>query len=400
MNRFHKDCILSEKTMNTSTSNTSHKRHPLTKAYSCSDASSSNNLNGNCAFITPSEFVELISKKSDAHDLPIFDCRSQIDFGCERIRSSHNINCRTKIMARKLASKCLEDVEPNLSSTLDKHDTVILYDQSTDLRGEEKISSLPISLVVQAAQKSNKRVQIIQGGLDAVKTEYPEFIECPTNSIRNKNDDDEPPPSTPEAIDKENVSMTEILPHIFVGNTSDAQNLERLAENHITHIINCTPDLPFFWENKHQYLRINVLDLPSQNIRQHFDQAIEFIDKALCSKDNNVLVHCSAGISRSPTLVLAYMIYKHHLTLDEAFEKMRQLRQIVDPNISFILQLREWEKTLRSSTSSTNDTTIHEDNSGTNTTPRSASTYCGSTSKSKTDNKKSLADSSDRKSVV
>ncbi|CAF4596516.1 unnamed protein product, partial [Rotaria magnacalcarata] len=32
------------------------------------------------------------------------------------------------------------------------------------------------------------------------------------------------------------------------------------------------------------------------------------------------------------------------MTLDEAFTKMRQLRPIVDPNISFIIQLRDWEK--------------------------------------------------------
>jgi hypothetical protein len=120
-------------------------------------------LTGNCAFITPRQFVELVSQNSNAHDLPILDCRSQMDFGCERIRSSHNINCRTKIIARKLTSKRLEDVEPNLSSSLNNYDTVILYDQSTDAPGEDKISSLPINLVVQAAQKSNKKVQIIQG---------------------------------------------------------------------------------------------------------------------------------------------------------------------------------------------------------------------------------------------
>ena len=170
MNRFHNDCILAEKTMNTfpnadkSQKNppTITKRVPLTKAYSCSDAQSSN-LTGNCAFITPRQFVELVSQNSNAQDLPILDCRSQMDFGCERIRSSHNINCRTKIMARKLTSKRLEDVEPNLSSSLSSSDTVILYDQSTDVRGEDTIQSLPINLVVQAAQKSNKKVQIIQG---------------------------------------------------------------------------------------------------------------------------------------------------------------------------------------------------------------------------------------------
>ena len=171
MSRFHKDCILAENQMNTkpntekmskspppASSTTMLKRAPLTKAYSCSDAS-----NDRYEFITPSEFVKLVSQNPNCQDPPILDCRSQMDFGCERIRASHNINCRTKIMARKLTSKRLEDVEPNLSSPMSKSDMVILYDQSTNVRGEEKISSLPINLVVQAAQKSNKKVQIIQG---------------------------------------------------------------------------------------------------------------------------------------------------------------------------------------------------------------------------------------------
>jgi protein-tyrosine phosphatase len=131
-------------------------------------------------------------------------------------------------------------------------------------------------------------------------------------------------------------------------------------------------------------MRIDVLDLPSQNIRKHFDQAIEFIDSALRSK-GNILVHCSAGISRSPTLVLAYMMKKNHWTLEEAFDKMRKLRQIVDPNVSFIVQLKEWEKYVMSTTV-TNE--INDDNSGTTNTSRAASnSYCGSTSKNKTDNK-------------
>lgn len=146
-------------------------------------------------------------------------------------------------------------------------------------------------------------------------------------------------------------------------------------------------------------MRVDVLDSPSQNIRKHFDSVIEFIgrlsfrrslspanlilDNALCAK-GNVLVHCSAGISRSPTLVLAYMMKKNHWMLDEAFDKMRQLRRIVDPNVSFIVQLKEWEKSvLPSSIAESND-----EHSGTNNTNRTApAIYCGTTSKSKADNK-------------
>ena len=165
MHHLHNDRILPSQTMNTSSSSSSvhptPRRAPLTKAYSCSDTSTSD-----CAFITPKEFVNLISQDSNALDLctvPILDCRSQMDFGCERIRSSHNINCRTKIVARKLASKRLEDVEPNLSSSLNASDLVILYDQSSDAKSDEKNQVSPINLVVQAAQKSNKKVHIIQG---------------------------------------------------------------------------------------------------------------------------------------------------------------------------------------------------------------------------------------------
>ena len=78
------------------------------------------------------------------------------------------------------------------------------------------------------------------------------------------------------------------------------------------------------------------------------------------------------------------MMKKNHWTLDEAFDKMRKLRQIVDPNVSFIIQLREWEKGIMTTTTTTTEVT--DDNSNT-TTRTTTTTYCGSTSKNKTDTK-------------
>jgi hypothetical protein len=78
------------------------------------------------------------------------------------------------------------------------------------------------------------------------------------------------------------------------------------------------------------------------------------------------------------------MIKKNHMTLDEAFNTMRSLRQIVDPNVSFIIQLRDWEKKCLITTTETN-----EDNSNVacSSSRSTSSTYCGSTSKTKTDTK-------------
>ena len=192
-----------------------------------------------------------------------------------------------------------------------------------------------------------------------------------------------------------------------LGNACDAQNSERLTQLGISHVINATPDLPFCHDKKCKELRIGILDLPSENILQYFESAIEFIgesgdeetkgkeclfdplDDALRSESHNVLVHCSAGISRSPTLVLAYMIKKQHLSLEKALRTMRNSRTIIDPNFSFILQLRSWEKQCLSSREMI-DEKRHADSSVMHRNAprsRSSSRYCGATSTSKTDTK-------------
>lgn len=253
MSRFGAFRILFGKKMSNHPSvdktNSTTKRHPLTKAYSCSSASRPLPI-GNFAFISPQEFVELITADSDADDLsnvPILDCRSQIDFGCERIRSSHNVNCRAKIMAKKLASKRLEDLEPTLGHSLNNSDKVILYDQSSDARTAERIESSPINLVVQAAQKSNKKVHIIEGslrktkknrletllflsgGIEAVKTKFPHLIEYQHNLLIEKHENLYP--FTPSTKEKENIRMTEVLPHLFVGRLKIMTNISTRSFN-------------------------------------------------------------------------------------------------------------------------------------------------------------------------
>lgn len=64
-----------------------------------------------------------------------------------------------------------------------------------------------------------------------MKTEYPHLIECPTEAPKDKSDDGlPPPPATPDTIDKENVRMTQIIPHIFVG-TYHARQRRKPDEN-------------------------------------------------------------------------------------------------------------------------------------------------------------------------
>lgn len=59
-----------------------------------------------------------------------------------------------------------------------------------------------------------------------------------------------------------------------------------------------------------------------------------------------VLVHCQAGISRSATICLAYLMKRKRVRLDEAFEFVRRRRSIISPNFSFMGQLLQFESQL------------------------------------------------------
>ena len=67
------------------------------------------------------------------------------------------------------------------------------------------------------------------------------------------------------------------------------------------------------------FLRISVNDGHVAKIRPFFDVAFRFIEK--CRKANTkVLIHCLAGISRSPTLAIAYLMRNMNLRSDDAYK--------------------------------------------------------------------------------
>ena len=76
-----------------------------------------------------------------------------------------------------------------------------------------------------------------------------------------------------------------------------------------------------------------------------------FADNA---RDNGgkVLVHCHAGISRSATVCIAYLMYKNNFTLEQAFDHVRSRRGVISPNLNFMQQLQEFEKDICGASSS------------------------------------------------
>jgi len=74
-------------------------------------------------------------------------------------------------------------------------------------------------------------------------------------------------------------------------------------------------------------------------IVRRFDDAVAQLDEWL-SGDKRVLVHCFAGVSRSVTVVVWYLMRYGGKTWDEALDIVLAGRTVANPNIRFELALR------------------------------------------------------------
>ena len=77
----------------------------------------------------------------------------------------------------------------------------------------------------------------------------------------------------------------------------------------------------------------------------HFEEAIELIDDAR-QTNGRILVHCAMGISRSATIVIAYLMSRYNLTLKTAYDFVKSRRSIVAPNQLFMNLLKEYDNEL------------------------------------------------------
>jgi len=101
------------------------------------------------------------------------------------------------------------------------------------------------------------------------------------------------------------------------------------------------------------YHRLSLSDSASSSISKIADAACEIIDGAITSKKDTgkILVHCSAGISRSPTVVAAYLMKQKGMTLKAALGKIVHVRPQISPNPGFLQQLKKMEVELYGSCS-------------------------------------------------
>lgn len=139
------------------------------------------------------------------------------------------------------------------------------------------------------------------------------------------------------------AAMTRITDHLFLTGVG-GMTRANFRRNHIDFVVNITTEAPF-WDNT-ESMRLPLEDDVATNILPYLDSAVDKINEAITRRNAHVLVHCIAGVSRSATVVIAYLMKCKHMSLRQAFNYCYNLRPVIRPNNGFMAQLISYEQQL------------------------------------------------------
>jgi len=143
-------------------------------------------------------------------------------------------------------------------------------------------------------------------------------------------------------------SAHEIVDNLFLGNVEAALDPVWLENAQVTRVISILSECPDYSSSKFRSLHINhkffdADDVSEQKIANYFPECVTFIQDAIDSEEN-ILVHCRQGVSRSCTVVCAYLMsINPDWTPMETVSFVRKSREIVEPNEGFMFQLEVWK---------------------------------------------------------
>ncbi|KAK3094341.1 hypothetical protein FSP39_000537 [Pinctada imbricata] len=283
----------------------------------------------------------------DELDILMLDSRPFLAFNEGNISSSCNVRCPPILKRRSGGFVALENIVPceQKRSKLrsGQFDRVVVYDDETvDLESAAKDSNLYSVLKSLYQQLENTAdIYYLKGGFREFKRQHSHLCvgqntPCISTSIQQT------------GKNTKLCEPVEILPYLYLGNSQDASQLEVLHRLGITSLMNVSTNCKNHFEENFSYMNIPVDDNDSADLAVWFPQTISFID-SVKEKGGKVLLHCQAGISRSATVCLAYLMSSAKVDLETAFEHVRSRRSVISPNLNFMRQLQVYEKELETS---------------------------------------------------
>ncbi|XP_061087156.1 dual specificity protein phosphatase 13A-like isoform X1 [Conger conger] len=124
--------------------------------------------------------------------------------------------------------------------------------------------------------------------------------------------------------------VDEVWPNLFLGNMCMAHDRHGLWKLGITHVLNVNHGKTHsqgshdFYGKTVDYHGVPADDVPNFDMSPYFRPSADYIHEALNTPGAKVFIHCAFGVSRSASLVLAYLMIHHHFTLLDAIRKVKE----------------------------------------------------------------------------
>ncbi|CAM9823773.1 unnamed protein product [Lampetra planeri] len=285
--------------------------------------------------------------------LLVIDGRTFAEFNSCHVASALNVCC-SKLVQRRLQQdkvSVLELVQHAATSGSQMEAggrvVVVVYDQRSP-----SAASLPphgfVSVLLGKLRRTFSDVYLLNGGFAAFQLLFPQLCE---NASRV--DTRTPPlaqPVSSPSLHLRDTGPTCILPYLYLGSQRDVLNKEVMLLSGITHVLNASVGCPrpdFIPEGN--FLRVPVHDSYCEKILPWLDCTANFIE-GVRERGSRVLVHCLAGISRSATVAIAYVMRCKRLSSDDAYRFVKEKRPSISPNFNFLGQLLEYEPAASPST--------------------------------------------------
>ncbi|GAB0190026.1 dual specificity protein phosphatase 8 [Grus japonensis] len=289
----------------------------------------------------PKKLASLL--RNGAEGTLVIDSRSFVEYNSWHVLSSVNICC-SKLVKRRLQQdkvSITELIQPasKMKVEAEEHQDVVVYDQSTrDVTGLAADSFL--SILLGKLDSCFHSVSVLTGGFATFSSCFPGLCEGKPAAIL-------PMSISQPCLPVANVGPTRILPHLYLGSQKDVLNKDLMTQNGISYVLNASNSCPkpdFICDS--HFMRIPVNDNYCEKLLPWLDKSIEFIDKAKVSSCQ-VIVHCLAGISRSATIAIAYIMKTMGMSSDDAYRFVKDRRPSISPNFNFLGQLLEYERSLK-----------------------------------------------------
>jgi len=144
--------------------------------------------------------------------------------------------------------------------------------------------------------------------------------------------------STPVQKDINCELPSELLPRLYLGSKQNAMDSEILKKYRITHILSVMGEIEHKFDDC-ELLNVSMASEGTTVLADIAQRCFPFMNKAT-RPGCKLLVHCTRGVNRSSTLVIAWLMETFHCAFYNAWKAVKESREIIQPTPRYVEQLR------------------------------------------------------------